>query len=204
MNPRPQRWRHRRIAYAAAFGALASLAGPLHPALAKGSNSTSDGVVVAVSVPRWEGVLTMTVSDSPIELDYVLFGGDGRTVEFTAALPAVTISDSRYVSEPGWSVTGVVTDFTGGGQGFSGSHLGWTPVITTQNAARDVTAGPPVSPGAEPGLAGGSVLVSAGRSKGLGTVVVGAILDLKIPANVSIGSQSATLSLTLWSTDQQH
>ncbi|MBO0869032.1 MAG: hypothetical protein J2P15_10745, partial [Micromonosporaceae bacterium] len=151
MNRRSLRWRRRYLAYAAALGALASFVGPVRPAIAKGATPAADAVTITVTIPRLngngppgnggpggEGVLTMTVTDAPVELGPGTPSADGQTILFTGQLPPMTISDSRNVGRPGWTVTGQVSDFSGGGEGFSGSQLGWTPAIITQNAKRNV------------------------------------------------------------------
>src|SRR5258705_185639 len=99
----------------------------------------------------------MTVSATPVPLGTALISGDYATFEATGQLGAVTVSDSRYQSQPGWTVSGQVGDFTAGGHTVAGYYLGWAPVVTTQNADQDVVPGPVVSPGTNPGLAGGGL-----------------------------------------------
>lgn len=198
MNPAALRWCHRYGTFAVALGALGSLAGPLRPAWAAVHPPIVEaGPTVNAIIPPAEGILTLTVSNAPVELSLVLFGTDKKSIELTAQLPPMTVNDNRYQSQPGWSVSGQVGDFSVGGATFGGSYLGWRPVVVTQNAARDVAVGPAVSPGTTPGLKDGGSLAAAGAAKGAGTTVVGATLDLKVPASVSIGSQSATLTVTL-------
>jgi hypothetical protein len=198
MNPPPLLWCHRYATFAAALGALSSLVVAVRPAVAAvHAPIVESGLTVNATIPRSEGILTMTVSNAPVQLSLVLFSGDKKTLEWTGQLPPVTVDDDRYQSQPGWSLSGQVGDFGGGGPTFSGSYLGWTPVVVAQNAAHDVAAGPAVSPGTRPGLRGGGSLAIAGASDGAGTTVLGATLDLKVPASTSIGSQSATLTVTL-------
>lgn len=155
------------------------------------------GETVNVVIPAWEGALTMTVSDAPVQLSSKAVSADKKTVELTGELPVMTIEDYRFLSAPGWRVTGQVSDFTGGGPKLSGSYLGWTPEILEQDANRDAVAGPAVSPGTRPGLADPSRLASAAATGGTGHTVIGATLDLKVPSSSLLGSQAATLSITL-------
>jgi phosphate ABC transporter phosphate-binding protein len=161
--------------------------------------SSGDGPVavetINVNVPLSEGVFTMTVSGTPVQLSTPVLV-DANSFESTGELSAVTISDNRLQSQPGWSVSCQVGVFSDGGRTFSGSSLGWTPVITTPNGALDVGAGPPVAAGTIPGLSAGSVLASALANHGLGTTVLGAALDLRIASTTAPGSYSATLTVT--------
>jgi hypothetical protein len=93
-------------------------------------------------------------------------------------------------------VSGQVSDFTAGGHSFSGDFLGWTPQITTPNAANDVAAGPSIPANSHPGLHEGGALANAAAAKGLGTTVLGALLDLQIPNTTSPGAYSSVLTLT--------
>jgi hypothetical protein len=177
----------------------AAAAAPFAVPLASRANNSRGqrGETVNVVIPRWEGSITITVSNTPVQLSAGVLSADRKTMEFTGQLPGITVTDNRYVSEPRWSVTGQVTDFSGDGRNISGTDLGWTPSVVTQNADHNVTAGPAVSPGTKPGLTDPSVLAAATATKGLGTSVLGAALDLSVPANTKIGSQAATLFITL-------
>jgi ABC-type phosphate transport system substrate-binding protein len=152
---------------------------------------------INVNVPDSEGVFTVTVSSTPVQLSTAALTADNTAFETTGQLGTVTINDDRNQSQPGWRVSGQIGDFTGNGQTFSGSDLGWTPAVITGNPAHDVVAAAAVSPGTVPGLAGGSSLAGAAATKGLGTTVLGATLDLRIPAGTAPGSYSATLTITV-------
>jgi hypothetical protein len=54
----------------------------------------------------------------------------------------------------------------------------------------------PVAAGTIPGLAGGSLLAAAAANRGLGTTVLGAGLDLLVPADTAPGTYAATLTVT--------
>ena len=201
----PLRRCRRYAALAAGAGALASLVGPGAapgaPSSARVTVSDTNRVVregtVNVVIPRAEGVLTMSVSTAPLQLGPVVLSDDGRTVVLTSQLGAMTVTDNRYQSQPGWSLSGQVSDFTGGGPTFSGSYLGWTPVVIAQNPDRDVATGRVVGPGTRPGLRDGGGLAAAAEGTGTGTTVVGATLVLRLPASTSVRSQTATLTVTL-------
>jgi hypothetical protein len=154
------------------------------------------GETINVNVPRAEGVFTMTVSTTPVHLTDAVLSADNTTFESTGQLGSVTVSDGRNQSQPGWSISGQVSDFSDGTHTFTGNDLGWTPQITTPNAAHDVVAGPAVPAQANPGLKQGSGLASAAVTKGLGTTVLGAALDLKVPSSTAPGAYSATLTIT--------
>lgn len=167
------------------------------PATVRGTNRVVQGETVNVIIPRAEGVLTMTVSNAPVQLSTPVLSADKKTFRLTGQLPTVAVEDNRNQSQPGWSISGQVSDFKGGGPTVSGSNLGWTPMVIKQNAAQDVAVGPAVSPGTDPGLKVGNSQAVAVATKGLGTTIVGATLDLKISASASAGPQLATLTVTL-------
>lgn len=217
------RWSRGYAAFAAALGALAMparagvweaiperadvqpVAYAAHLSAATAGTSLSNrvtsqlghGEAVNVVIPRTEGLLVMTVSNAPVRLTALVLSADRKTLQATGQLGAVTVDDSRYLSEPGWGVSGQAGDFSGGGSTFSGGYLGWTPLVAAQNPDQDVVAGPALIPGANRGLRGDSLLAGAAATKGLGTTVLGATLYLEVPANTRVGSQSATLTVTL-------
>jgi phosphate transport system substrate-binding protein len=154
------------------------------------------GETIDVNIPQAEGVFTMTVSGTPVQLSDAVLSADNATFESTGQLGAVTIADARHQSQPGWSVSGQVAEFSGDGHTFGGRYLGWTPMVTIQDAAGDVIVGPAVAPGTDPGLAGGGVLAAAAATRGLGTAVLGATLDLRMPSSTPTGLYSTTLTIT--------
>ena len=206
MNPPPLRWSPRYAVLATALGALVSLVGqarptaafgaPSHPTTA-GATSHRKGETINVVIPRIDGSFILTVSDAPIELSDAVLSADRKTFQSTGRLGAVTVTDYRFQSQPGWGMSGHVSDFTGGGTPFSGAYLGWTPLVLVPNADGDVDAGPAVIPGPGRGLSGTSVMAAAPAPKGQGVTVLGATLYLEVPASTPIRSQSATLTLTL-------
>jgi hypothetical protein len=172
-----------------------------------GSTSSAVTVTVTTAAPGTEtinvgvaaqssGTLTLTVSNTPVTMTTPT--NAGAFLDSTGALSPVTVTDSRLPTHPGWNATGAVSDFTAGTNTFSGNDLGWTPAITTPNTANDVTAGPKVVSN-NPGLKTAAALASAAATKGAGTTVVGAGLDLQIPFTTPAGNYSATLTVTLLS-----
>jgi hypothetical protein len=162
---------------------------------------SADNTIVAsetinVSIPNAEGVFTMTVSNTPVQLSDAVLSADRTTFESTGQLGAVTVSDARNQTQPGWSVSGQVGDFSGGGHTFSGGNLSWTPMVVERNPAGDVDAGPTVASGTNPGLTGGSNLARAAAMHGRGICILGATLDLKLPVSTHPSAYSATLTIT--------
>ncbi len=169
--------------------------------------STSSGVTVNVggitgtetinvNVPQSEGAFVLTVSATAVNLTDAVLNAAGTVFQSTGSLSPVTVSDGRNQSKPGWRVSGQVSDFVNGALVIDGNSLGWTPAITTPNAANDVVAGPAVTAGSNPGLKQGSGLASAAVAKGLGTTVLGGGLDLQVPASTTAGHYTATLTIT--------
>jgi phosphate ABC transporter phosphate-binding protein len=148
---------------------------------------------INVNVPLSEGILTMTVTGASVQMSTPVVGLDPGFFESTGQLGAVTITDGRVQSRPGWSVSGQVSAFTAGADSFSGTSLGWTPEVTQRE---DVVAGPQVLALTNPGLTASSLLAHAPASLGLDTTVLGAALDLRFPDTTPPGSYSATLTLT--------
>jgi hypothetical protein len=151
---------------------------------------------INVNVPIEPGVLTMSVSGEPVLLGTARLSPDSRSFSAGGLLGAITISDGRSDTSPGWSVNGQISDFLGAAGRFSGSYLGWSPVVVTQDAGDDVVAGAAVTAGTTPGLTGASGLASAAAGGGLGTSVLSANLDLEIPSSTLPGAYSATLTIT--------
>jgi hypothetical protein len=133
---------------------------------------------------------------------------EGLYFAATGRLSQLTVTDTRSGNLP-WSVTGVASNFTNGGNGandsFSGNFLGWQPIVSSvsgadssnSGSAPKVTPGPVVEPSATNGLGSPKVLASTSGGKGTGTVKLDARLKLYIPASVSDGRFTATLTFTV-------
>lgn len=116
----------------------------------------------------------------------------GTYLQATGAIDPITVTDTRQ-NGPEWSISGQVSDFTGG---LSGSHLGWTPKVLTVGAG--ATAGVAVASGLNggTGLSGSATLANATGGHAGGTASVGADLDLRLPADTPAGEYAATLTVT--------
>lgn len=142
---------------------------------------------------------------------HLLTSGPGKGGFFQALgdLNQVTIVDTRD-SDPGWNVTGTLTDFTDGVLSFSSNQLGWAPT-TADNAAvtfsngvvydQTVAAGPTVGPNtldsaAATAWGSGRLAAVAADHVGLGIATLDAPLTLWIPITAIAGSYSAVLTLT--------
>jgi hypothetical protein len=155
----------------------------------------TDDLTISATVVQGPGDLgsfswTIDADDRAVVLSNAV--DRGAYLQSTGALKPVKITDTRS-GAPSWSVSGQVSDFTGG---LSGKYLGWTPNVTTPGAG--ATAGDAVATGIDSGngLKDAAVLASATTGHGLGTAVVGADLDLRIPAGTAPGTYTATLTLT--------
>lgn len=168
------------------------------PVTINAGTSPDNSETINVNIPQPEtGSLTLSVDNTPVNLSAPK--NIGTALESTGALSPITVTDSRTPNLPGWDLSGQVGDFSNGTNTFSGSDLGWTPSITSQDTAADVTPGASVNAGANPGLTSASPLASAAASHGSGSTTVGAGLDLQVPVNTPAGNYSATLTVTLLS-----
>lgn len=138
------------------------------------------------------GDFTWTI-DSNSVVDLGTLTNAGAYYHATGQINTVTVTDTRTGQANSWSVSGQLSDFTGG---LSGSHLGWAPKVVTAGAGATAGAAVANSTDGGPGLAGSQTLGSAtdGHSAGSGTL--GADLDLKVPVTTPAGQITATLTLT--------
>jgi hypothetical protein len=147
--------------------------------------------------------VTATVPEAPGEFSWTIDATDhavvlsdavnkGAYLESTGDLKPVKVTDTR-AGAPAWSVSCQAGDFTGG---LSGRYLGWTPTVVTAGAG--AVAGAAVASGIDSGngLTDASVLGSAADGHAKGTGVLGAGLDLRVPADTAPGTYTATLTLT--------
>ncbi len=135
--------------------------------------------------------------------------GAGQFFAASGVLNQVTVVDTRD-DDSGWTVTGSMSAFTanGGTDSFSGSQLGWNPVMTEDTSAftdsngltynQTVTPGAAVAPNSAnaAGLSTGRTLASAAANNGLGTAILDARLKLLIPVTADSGDYEGTLSIT--------
>ena len=175
------------------IGSLASQAAALTIGDDPGPGSSSDDMTIGVTVPAsgpagefvWsiDGDGHVTLSEATNQGDHWRSSGE---------LQPVVVSDTR-VGGPVWSISGQVSDFTGG---INGKYLGWTPKVTAVGAG--AAPGSPVASGfvSGNGLKDASTLASATSGHAGGTATVGADLDLRLPIATPAGTYAATLTLT--------
>lgn len=135
--------------------------------------------------------------------------GAGQFFAATGVIDQITVVDTRD-DDAGWAVSGTMSNFAanGGTDTFSGSQLGWQPVVTADTAAftdslgntydQTATAGPVVAPNtaAATGLSAGSVLMQAAPNAGLGVAIADARLKLLIPVTADAGLYEGTLTFS--------
>lgn len=169
-------------------GALASEAATLTIAA---PDAAEQEISVTVADPGpGEFVWSISGGGAPVTMTEAVDAGDHW--HSTGAIHPVAITDTR-ADGPTWSVSGQVSDFTGG---VSGRYLGWTPEVVTPGAG--ATEGAPVASGhfGGDGLTVGSTLASSSAGHAPGTATLGADLDLRLPASTPPGTYSAVLTLT--------
>src|SRR5690606_28085112 len=99
----------------------------------------------------------------------------------------VRVTDTRAAG-PGWSLSGQVSDFAAGERSFSGSSLGWAPRV--EEAGGGAVAGEPVASGfgGGAGLSQSAALGRADAGHELGSALLGADLDLRVPIDATDGT----------------
>ena len=134
--------------------------------------------------------------------------GAGQYFRSTGFINQVSVVDTRN-ADAGWNVTGTMGNFSSGADSFSGSHLGWVPIKTSDTGPFDhdldeatpdydqtVAAGATVSPSTRNGLGNGETLASAPANAGLGIAVLDADLNLNIPVTADSGVYVGILTIT--------
>ncbi|GII99693.1 calcineurin-like phosphoesterase family protein [Sediminihabitans luteus] len=152
-----------------------------------------------VTVPEGStdpGELVWNVDGSNDLVDLGTATAQGDHWAATGSINPIRVTDTRTAG-PVWSVSAQVSDFASDGGTFSGRYLGWAPTLV--QAGGGASAGATVASGfggGGPGLSTSSTLGSAGVGHALGTALLGADLDLRIPVDVTDGTYQATLTLT--------
>ncbi|RYV49984.1 Ig-like domain-containing protein [Pengzhenrongella frigida] len=167
------------------------------------SNITVTLLVPAAPVVT-SGSLTISAPAAPtVALTGARDSGNTR-VTATAALPSLTVSDTRSDDIlTSWQVNVQASDFTSTGGTVGAKYLGWTPSSTkTPDAGSplNVQSGPEVlsflDSGTSAGL-GASQLLGKSTVSGRGTSALGAALNLAIPPTTAEGSYTSTITVTL-------
>lgn len=158
--------------------------------------------------PTENGALSLTVAGTETTL-----AENGTTAsyrQFTGALPNVTVTDTREDVPAGvfWYVTGQASDFVGtaGQANITPDHLGWAPNLLTANngeVSEGDTVGTSIDGGANGvGLVGQELLAlsldSSEAQAASGQWTANANLVLKTPVDVTPGSYTSTLTLSLF------
>ncbi|MFI1379398.1 alkaline phosphatase family protein [Embleya sp. NPDC020886] len=160
-----------------------------------GVDPLSGSQVITTTVKNTGG-LTMTVAGPTVTLPSPELTAAGDRLATSGALNTVQVTDLR-IADPGWNVSGQVTDFTAeGGASFDGSALGWTPKVVKAGDGQQVRAGGPVAPAADGGVKTARTLGGAVPGHGRGTAVLGADLALNLATTTAPGTYSATLTVT--------
>ncbi len=192
----------------AGTGALAADSAPLdHVVSAFAGVSLTQNVVVTVDA----GALIMVLDDGAdgnVDLGTAAPNAAGDLLTASGQMDRVKVTDTR-AGDPGWTASGIVTDFVKGTDKINGYNLGWVPTVVSSSANQvGIAAGPSVTAGTEGtassvpsstavGLESSRVLATALDDAGNGTAVLGALLNLNIPTDVPAGTYAATLTLTV-------
>jgi hypothetical protein len=203
----------KRLVVASAAGAvLAATMGLPSPALAEPGDSADLQVTVDIQEITEPGVLALSIAG-----DAVALSENGSTLlvrQFTGTLPTVTVTDTRtpdnVPSGAAWAVLGTASDFTGttGQTPITADHLGWKPRLLDGGDTGLVTEGEevttvldtPTQPGNNVGLRDQELLLSTFDSETVtgDAYSVNADLYLRTPANITAGSYTSTLTLSLF------
>jgi len=180
-------------------GSLVAESPPVTLAVEPAAGPNLSQLIVA-TIDEAEGALVVSVdpADRTVQLPVAELSTGGDRWQTTGQLRPVRVTDTRS-AQPGWNVSGQVSDFTGGDAGgFDGKFLGWTPAVATQAEGQQVIAGPAVPSGFDSGsgLAASSVLGSAPAGAGRGTAELTAGLRLELPTETPPGTYTAILTLT--------
>lgn len=197
-----------RFTPGAGTGAVASDSAPvLHAVTAFSGVSLTESLVVTVP----DGGLVMALdsgADGQVDLGTAQINSGGDLLTASGQMDRVKVTDTR-AGDPGWTASGIVTNFVNGAERINGYNLGWVPNVVSSSVNQvGIAAGPTVaaategSPTATPsdpskGLKSSRVLAVAQDDSGNGTAVLGALLSLNIPTDVQAGTYAATLTLTV-------
>ncbi|TDN91732.1 hypothetical protein [Microbacterium sp. BK668] len=170
----------------------------------------NDSVEVSVNIEALPPVGALTLSVASNSTTLTESGSTADIRQFTGELPTVTVTDDRedVPADTFWYVTGQSSEFSADGVASLGpEHLGWTPILTSDDSDGQVAEGAPVDtildqgPDAV-GLVGEELLAIAPNLAGgelpNGEWSAKANLFLKTPAEVAPGAYKATITLTLW------
>lgn len=116
----------------------------------------------------------------------------GTYLQSTGSIDPILVTDTR-AGGPEWSVSGQVSDFTGG---LSGRYLGWNPEVLGDGAGAVAGSDVPSGITTGDGLTVPSILAAAPGGHAAGTAALGADLDLRLPVDTEPGTYSTVLTIT--------
>lgn len=166
---------------------------------------TAAGIPVQATVPEGEnGVLALTVADfgSGVALSKAANAGD--RLQFTGALPTVTVTDSRTRAQAGaggWEVTGQAFAFASDVRSIGAEHLGWSPTVATTRDGLSAGGAVATTMSGGTGLAAPARLAAANASGRYGSAALGGSLVLDLPVDTQPGTYTGTLTLSLFPVD---
>lgn len=153
------------------------------------------------------GSLVISVANTNVVLQPPVLNSAGTLLQTSGRINPVTVTDTR-AGNPGWTVSGQVSDFSDGAtptpNKINGGNLGWTPNVVDSAASQTVAAGGTIAPdnGIAPtatpttGLSTSRTLATAAPNAGTGTAHLDALLNLNAPTSTPAGTYNATLTLT--------
>ncbi|WP_051385398.1 Ig-like domain-containing protein [Actinokineospora inagensis] len=151
------------------------------------------------------GELLISVANQNVVLPSPVMAADGSLLTTAGSLNPIKVTDTR-AGNPGWNVSGQVSDFSNGANTINGGNLGWTPKLVDKSAPQNITVGAAVNPAnaiapgasapAGLGLASARTLATAAALGGNGTANLSADLALNVPTSTVAGTYSALLTLT--------
>jgi len=177
-----------------------------HSVTAFSGVSLSENIIVEVPAGGLVMVLD-DLQDGQVDLGVAQINAGGDLLTASGAMDPVKVTDTR-AGDPGWTASGIVSDFTLGANAFNGYNLGWAPTVLSSSVNQvGIAAGPAVTAGTEGsatsvpsdpaiGLESSRILAVAQDNAGNGTARLGAALSLNIPTDVPAGVYNATLTLT--------
>ncbi|MGZ0068332.1 alkaline phosphatase [Microbacterium arborescens] len=161
--------------------------------LGHGQRSSADAVALEATIAGQpaDGALSLSVAGHG---ERVSFGGSGASLD--ATLPLVTVADTRNevrAQGRGWTLAGSATDFVAGNRTLAAENLAWAPRIVRSESG--------AAAGGRATLDAPATLAAADRTSRLGSTVIGADLDLTVPADAAGGRYGSEITLTLFAQD---
>jgi hypothetical protein len=157
-----------------------------------GANSGATNITFTVDAGAGGGSLTLSNVPASVDLGHLALNSGLLTGSNATGFKGITVTDTRSINSLPWNLTGQMGSFTSGNYTLSGNVLGWLPAVQSGPA----TAGATVAANT-PGLGNAAQLATAPVTSGSPVSVVGAALNVAIPANSATGSYTGVLTLTL-------